>query len=163
MDLVTAGRLCLSSLFPSDNQRPSNLVIAVLAPAAHRSDRRAIRKSGHYDAEIAGALGAASGEIFCHLGRVNGFHTQAKSKTHTTAKEWKYVVSERQCENNSPGCGVKLSINGNIGVRSRSLRKRRTFFYDVRFVWVPRRAAPEESGCRGTSARGKRENSRVYW
>jgi hypothetical protein len=78
VDLVITGRFYRSPLFPSDNQRPSNLVIAVLAPAAHRPDRRAIRKSGHYDAEIAGALGAASGEIFCHLGRVNGFHTQAK-------------------------------------------------------------------------------------
>ena len=48
---------------------------------------------------------------------------------HTTAQEWKYVVSERQCENNLPGCGVKLSINGNMGVRSRSLYKRRTLSF----------------------------------
>ena len=89
LDLVIPGRFYRSSLFPSDNQRPSNLVIAVLAPAAHRPDRRAIRKSGHYDAEIAGALGAASGEIFCHLGRVNGFHTQPREQNahHSTSVE----------------------------------------------------------------------------
>ena len=69
---------------------------------------------------------------------------------HTTAQEWKYVVSERQCENNLPGYGVKLSINGNIGFALARFNKRPTLsFYNVPFIWVPRRAAPEESHCRG--------------
>jgi hypothetical protein len=42
VDLIIADRFYRTSLFPSDKQRPSNLVIAVLAPAAHRPDRRAV-------------------------------------------------------------------------------------------------------------------------
>ncbi len=51
-----------------------------------------MRKSGHYDAEGAGALGAASGEIFCHLGCVNGFHTQAREQN---AHQWKSLETRR--------------------------------------------------------------------
>lgn len=80
MGLVIADGFYRRSLFPSDNQRPSNLVIAVLAPAAHRPDRRAVWKSRHYDAEIPGALGTASGDIFRHLGYMNGFHMQAREQ-----------------------------------------------------------------------------------
>jgi hypothetical protein len=80
LDVAIADGFDPGRFFRPDDQRPSNLVIAVLAPTAHGPDRGAVRKSGHYDAEIAGALGAASGEIFCHLGCVDGFHTHAREQ-----------------------------------------------------------------------------------
>jgi hypothetical protein len=77
---TTAAGFYRRSEFRRDQQRPSDLVIAVLAPAAYRAERGAVGNFGHDDTKIAGALGTSSREVLCQLRNARSLHIEAREQ-----------------------------------------------------------------------------------
>jgi len=101
------------SSFRRDQERPSDLVIAALAPAAYRADRGAVRNFGHYDTKITGALGTSSREVLCQLRNASSFHNEATEQDPHHEEKPGNALFPGYRHNNLTNHSSKLSITGN--------------------------------------------------